>query len=102
MLAFRQPTIVCIDMIEEFYTQHADDQMLERYHVTPSHIDWVNAFMDILERRSLLLAKQQNGRERHLVKVGKTATIVIYCPEVALIITALPPHGRYSGPNCLI
>ena len=58
-------------------------------------MDWINAFIDLTEGRTGLLAIQQSdGMERHLLRVGRVSAIVVYDPQRACFITALPRNCR--------
>ena len=60
-----------------------------------TRLDWIAAFLSVVEGRTWLLARQlTDGFERHLVQVGKVAAILVYDPEHALFITALPKNCR--------
>ena len=71
-------------MPARFATYHADDQLLARYLHEAAPIDWTLAFLDVTDNRSVLLARQQDGCERHIVKVGRVAAVVVYSPDAAL------------------
>jgi hypothetical protein len=78
-----------------FFTTHADDQLLARYNYEATRMDWINAFIDLTEGRTGLLAIQQSdGMERHLLRVGRVSAIVVYDPQQACFITALPRNCR--------
>ena len=78
-----------------FFTTHADDQLLARYNYEATRMDWINAFIDLTEGRTGLLAIQQSdGMERHLLRVGRVSAIVVYDPQPACFITALPRNCR--------
>jgi hypothetical protein len=78
-----------------FFTTHADDQLLARYNYEATRMDWINAFIDLTEGRTGLLAIQQSdGMERHLLRVGRVSAIVVYDPQHACFITALPRNCR--------
>jgi hypothetical protein len=78
-----------------FFTTHADDQLLARYNYEATRMDWINAFIDLTEGRTGLLAVQQSdGMERHLLRVGRVSAIVVYDPQQACFITALPRNCR--------
>ena len=77
-----------------FHTDHAEDQILSRYLYEPTPADWRAAFLDIVDRRSCLLARQRDGIERHIVRVGNVAVVIVYDPATATMITVLPPNAR--------
>ena len=77
-----------------FQTYHADDQILFRYCYEPSHSDWRQAFLDIVDGHTVLLARQRDGIERHIVRVGRVVVVCVYDPETATVITVLPPTAR--------
>ena len=78
-----------------FCTVHADNQLLARYCYEATRLDWIAAFLSVVEGRTWLLARQlTDGFERHLVQVGKVAAILVYDPKHALFVTALPKNCR--------
>ena len=77
---------------ELYSTQHADEQLFDRHGVFPTLKVWRQAFLDLIEGKSVLLAKQSNHRERHIVRIGGVAVTAMYDPHAARFITVLPPH----------
>lgn len=77
-----------------FPTQHARDQVLIRYSFEPTNLQWCEAFVDILCRQSLL-ARRDNDRETHYVKIGGVAVRAVCSIHQAKFITVLPlRNGR--------
>ena len=65
-----------------FFTTHADDQLLARYNYEATRMDWINAFIDLTEGRTGLLAIQQSdGMERHLLRVGRSTRVACIAVE---------------------
>ena len=79
-----------------FFTTHADDQLLARYNYEATRMDWINAFIDLTEGRTGLLRNttERYGMERHLLRIGRVSAIVVYDPQQACFITALPRNCR--------
>jgi hypothetical protein len=76
-----------------YSTPHADEQLFDRYGVIANRSVWRSAFLDVVDRRSLLLSRSSNGRERHIVRVDGVAVMVVYSPQHAKFNTALPPNS---------
>ena len=76
-----------------YHTGHASDQLFERYGINATEFDWIESFLDVVDGRSLLLARQGNGRERRLLRVAGEPVIVVYEPASARFVTVLPPPG---------
>lgn len=77
-----------------YATHHAIERIWHRYGLEPSESDWRDAFLDIVDGRSLLLAAISEFSERRIVRVAGKAVHVIYKPHAAKIITVLPPGVR--------
>jgi hypothetical protein len=75
---------------ESFHTEHAAQQFNARYGAFTENADWIQAFLDIVEGRTLMLRSYPSGMEKHMVSVAGIDAIVIYDPSTACIITALP------------
>jgi len=76
---------------ESFHTDHAAQRFNLRYGAFTENADWITAFLDILDGRSIMLARDPaTGIEKHLAKVAGIEAILIYDPSTACIITVLP------------
>lgn len=75
-----------------YATRHAYDQLYNRYKISATKRDWAQAFLDITGGNAVLTHKNpQSKREQYIVKIQQVAVLVIYEPDSATIITALPP-----------
>jgi hypothetical protein len=86
-------------MTEFFQTTHAAEALFDRYGIGSNNAIWRQALIDVTSRprASLLLQIQpRNTTETHAVWMDsgdgtRIAVRVVYCPEMAMFLTALPP-----------
>ncbi len=80
------------------YTDHAADQLAERYGFVATEDEWQRAVLDIIDvvgglgARALLLRRQGNGRELWLARLAGRPMRLVYQPALAMFITVLPEN----------
>lgn len=73
-------------------SNHARERALERLGVAPTREQWVQAVLDILDRRALCITRNGDGsREVYEIIIGGSPLRVVWLPDRALLVTVLAP-----------
>jgi hypothetical protein len=72
-----------------YASHHARVRILERYGFIPTELEWMIAFLDVTDQRTIL-TRRERDREYHYVRIGVQIVRAVYCPESAQFITVLP------------
>lgn len=75
-------------------SHHAQTRALERLGRYLTAEEWRNIISDIVNRRAMLLSRQEDMAEMYLVRVGTITATVIWHPMNGVISTVMPEGSR--------
>lgn len=78
--------------------QHAIDRARERYGLTLTADDLGQIGADIRAKKSMIVARQDNGREIHVVRTGPHQQLarVLWAPADGVVVTFLPLYCKLN------